>query len=759
VPAALSESIAVVLQGARADGRNLLLDPEGLAVLCAMDIAVPHHLFVRSPNEIDPAAIASFPGERLVVKIVAPHTLHKTAIGGVMIIPKDPAAAVAAIDQMERRFVRQPVVGYTVNEYIPHDQSLGGQILLGMRWTDEFGPVVTLALGGADAEFLASHLAVGSGTEILSPTLHAHDGLAAVLSEKTVVQTITRHARIEGSRLVPEELADLVMKFMEFANNHMPHDVVEFEVNPLVVSDRGPVAVDVLVKLGDGSRPERSERPLARLKHLLEPRSIAIVGVSESANLGRLILDKVAAAGFPLDRTYVVKPGIERIAGVPCCPSIRELPERVDLMVLSVPARSVPEVVEEVIGTEKAESLLVVPGGIGERSGTEGVAAEIQASLRVARQTGWGGPVINGGNSMGIRSEPGHYDTTFLPNYKLRSKPARSFPLALISQSGAVAGSLASRLSALNPRYLISVGNQADLTVADYLCYLKDDPDIEVFACYVEGFRPLDGDRWLCAAAEITASGRSVVLYRSGRTTAGSSASASHTASVAGDYPITRGLALSVGAVVADSLADFYDLTRLFCCLRRKTVAGWRLGALSNAGFECVAIADNVGSFQLQNFDAETTRRLEHILRRCRIDAIVEVHNPVDLTPIMDDASFEEAIQVVLEADNIDVGIVGCVPLTGALNTLASAAGHRESVFDERSIASRMARLKTTICKPWVAVVDAGSLYDPMASLLEGHAVPTFRTADRALRVFEQYCRSMIESMGSQTTVAATPGH
>lgn len=213
------------------------------------------------------------------------------------------------------------------------------------------------------------------------------------------------------------------------------------------------------------------------------------------------------------------------------------------------------------------------------------------------------------------------------------------------------------------------------------------------------------------------------------------------------------------GAVVADSLADCYDLTRLFCFLRDKTVTGWRLGALSNAGFECVAIADNVGSFQLQNFDSETTRRLEHILRRCRIDAIVEVHNPVDLTPIMDDETFEEAIQAVLEADNIDVGIIGCVPLTGALNTLASATGHRENVFDERSIASRMARLKTTIRKPWVAVVDAGSLYDPMASLLEEHAVSTFRTADRALRIFEQYCQSMIESMGSQTTVAATPGH
>ncbi|KPJ94015.1 MAG: hypothetical protein AMS18_04535, partial [Gemmatimonas sp. SG8_17] len=367
MPAVSSESIAVVLRGARANGRDVLLDPEGFAVLRAMDIAVPHHLLVRASNEIDPTAIASFPGERLVVKVVTPRTLHKTEIGGVMTVSRDPDAAVAAVAEMERRFVRQAVTGYTVNQYISHDQSLGSQVLLAVRWTDEFGPVVTLALGGADAEFLANHLAVGSGTVFLSPAVHAHDGLAAVLSEKVIVQTMIRRARVGGSRLSLKDLADVVLKFMEFASNHMPRDVLELEVNPLVISDRGPVAVDVLVRLGDGSEPERTERPLEKLKHLLRPRSIAIVGVSESGNLGRLILDKVADEGFPLDRTYVVKPGTERIAGVPCYPSIRELPERVDLMVLSVPARSVPEAVAETIVAEKAESLIVVPGGMGER--------------------------------------------------------------------------------------------------------------------------------------------------------------------------------------------------------------------------------------------------------------------------------------------------------------------------------------------------------------------------------------------------------
>jgi hypothetical protein len=125
----------------------------------------------------------------------------------------------------------------------------------------------------------------------------------------------------------------------------------------------------------------------------------------------------------------------------------------------------------------------------------------------------------------------------------------------------------------------------------------------------------------------------------------------------------------------------------------------------------------------------------------------------------MDDATFEQAIRTVLEADSVDVGIVGCVPLTGALNTLAPDAKHQEDLFAEDSIARRMVQLKQSNTKPWIAVVDGGSLYDPMAAFLEENDVPTFRTADHALRVFEMYCQSKLEPAGPRTTVAGSRGH
>ena len=169
-------------------------------------------------------------------------------------------------------------------------------------------------------------------------------------------------------------------------------------------------------------------------------------------------------------------------------------------------------------------------------------------------------------------------------------------------------------------------------------------------------------------------------------------------------------------------------------------MSGLRLGAISNAGFECVAVADNLGSFTLPPFQQRTIDRLRSILERCRIDSVVDAHNPLDVTPMMDDEAFEEAVRAVMEDEGIDVVVVGCVPLTAALETLAAGQGHLEDIEGEDSIAMRLAKLNNETSKPWVAVVDAGRLYDPMANLLEEKGVPTFRTADDALRAFNVFC-------------------
>ena len=185
-------------------------------------------------------------------------------------------------------------------------------------------------------------------------------------------------------------------------------------------------------------------------------------------------------------------------------------------------------------------------------------------------------------------------------------------------------------------------------------------------------------------------------------------------------------------------------MVKLFAFLGSKPVTGPRLGAISNAGFECVSIGDHLTDLRLASFTERTTAGLRALLKERRLDEVVDVRNPVDITPIMPDAPFEEAVRLVLEDDNVDVGLVGCVPLTGALQTLAPGDAHAEDIYSADSVAMRLVRLKNQVAKPWVAAVDGGPLYDPMARLLEENGIPTFRTSDRALRLFGRFCSAKI---------------
>jgi acyl-CoA synthetase (NDP forming) len=330
---------------------------------------------------------------------------------------------------------------------------------------------------------------------------------------------------------------------------------------------------------------------------------------------------------------------------------------------------------------------------------------------------------------------PGRYNTLFIPEYKLPMPSGKVAPVALISQSGAFAVSRISKHPFLNPKYLITCGNSMDLTPGDYLERLAEDEEIRLFALYVEGFKPLDGEKALRACRRICSSGRSVIVYRAGRTAAGAAASASHTASIAGDYPVTRELFRQAGAAVAGSLDEFDDALRTFWLLGDKRARGSRLGAVSNAGFECVAFADGLGELELASLSEGTRARLQGLLEEARIAGIVDVHNPLDLTPTADDAAYEASFRAILEDPGVDCAIVGDVPLTAMMNSLAPGPGHGEDVAREDSFAGRFGRIMAGTDKPWVSVVDAGALYDPLARELECRGVPVFRSADRALRM------------------------
>jgi len=731
-------AIERVLEAAEARGDAVLVEPDGLPLLEALGLRCAKHVLVGGSTDASTADIA-LPGDKIVVKVASSRILHRSDVGGVAVVPNRREAIVAAVERMEQALPAEGRLGFTLNEFVPHDSALGSELLLGLRWTDDFGPVVTLGAGGIYAEVLAGNFKAGRDVAILPAWETDRTAIASRVSRLPVVQMITGALRGQRARVSLDALVDAVEAFAALGRAFVPHRIGECEINPLAVTPAGLVALDVLVRTGRARASDPAPRPLEKLHHLLRPKRVGVVGVSESLNPGHIILNNLLREGFPAHDISIVKRGADQIEGCRCVPDLASLPGRLDLLILAVSAAQVPALVSECIARQCTESLVVIPGGLEEKSGTRDLLRPMYDALAASRATRWRGPLINGGNCLGIRSLPGRYDTMFIPPFKMPARGEGVSPVALVSQSGALAVAMTGRLAHLNPKYIVTVGNQMDLTVGDYLAFLEDEPGIDVFAVYLEGFRPLDGRRFVAAARDIAGSGRTVILYRAGRTAAGAAASASHTASIAGDYAVTRELAEAAGVVVADTLDDFEDLITLFVALRGRAPGGGRLGAVSNAGFECVALADRLGDLRLASFGDSTRERLKRVLEAARIDTLVDIHNPLDLTPMAADAAYEDAVAAVLDDDQVDLGVVGCVPLTGALNTLPAGREHAEDVTQPNSVASRFARLFASHAKPWVVAIDGGPLYDPMAAQLARAGVPVFRSADRALWLLNTY--------------------
>ncbi len=738
------------------EGREALTEVEGLSLLRLMGVPAPRHHFVSSADELDGKEL--FRGPRAVVKVISPEILHKTEMGGVAIVQNEMAAIKAAVVDMEQRFAGYRVDGYTVNEFVPFEPRLGHEIIVGYRFAKDFGPVVSFGPGGIYTEFLAKQFRPGAANLFFSPVTATRDLVAATLKDNAVRNLLCGGLRGQKPALDERFLVDTIMAFVEAAPVLARAGVTELEVNPLVVvKDEGClVALDALVKLGqlvtgdlvvdeEGQIVNHHQeiRPVSKIDKLLKPRSAAVIGVSEkTVNNGRIILRNLIENGFDINRLYVIKDLVESIDGCRCVPNIASLPEKVDLFVLVIPAAQAPPCITELAELDKAESVIVIPGGLEEKSGTEAIVTHMRNVLHSSRSREGGGPLLNGGNCLGIRSVPGKYNTLFIPEYKLPMPKGEIAPLAVISQSGAFSICRISKHPNVNPKYIITCGNQMDLTIGDFLEHLKEDPSIEVFAVYVEGFKPLDGAKTLEACRDIVASGRSVIFYRAGRTAAGAAASASHTASIAGDYPVTRGVLEQIGVVVAETLDEFDDLMTVFTMLRGKKARGWRLGAVSNAGFECVAFADNLGKLSIADLTPATQARLRKIFVEARISEIVDVHNPLDITPMSDDAAYGDSFAAVVDDPNVDAGIVGIVPLSVRMNSLAKADHHGEDVTRDGSVAQRYGDLIKSGDKPWLAVVDSGELYDPLARELERRGVPTLRTADRALKILNTWLKA-----------------
>ncbi len=734
-----------VLSRAASEGRSLLVEPEVYAILADAGIGVPAHRVVSSPDEVDEALCEALPSGEAVVKIIAPEITHKSDIGGVRVCTNAPGtvrdAVAGVLASAANAAPHASVRGALVAEKVAFLPGLGREILGSLRHDRAFGPVVFVGVGGLDTEFLLQTLRPEAAKAILSPAGLDEGEVRSALRETVVHAALCSGLRSTRTAAVGEEaLVRLVLAIAALAERWAGFappggiGLLELEVNPFVATSDGRlVALDGLARV---HRPEPlpAPRPVGNLRHLLVPRSAVVIGASADAvNAGRIILRNLArGGGIPPERIFAVHPRATEIDGCRAFPSPDALPEPADMAVVSVPAdRGADAVVANLVDRRLARTITLIAGGFGETEGGKAAEARIRECVDRSHRDPDGGVLVNGGNCLGIISVPGGYNTFFLPPYKLPFRDAPGQNVASISQSGAYLVSQISNLDrAVRPRYAISFGNQVDVTVSDYLEFLESDAEVHLFAVYLEGFRRGDGRRFLEIARRITAADRKILLYKAGRTREGMAAAASHTAAIVGDYEVCRDLVRRAGIIECATLDMFEDYLMTFSFLAGRTVAGRRTAIVSNAGFECTAAADKLYGLRIAEFAPETRDRLKKLLPA----GIVDVHNPIDTTPITPTDLYAGCVEAVLDDPSVDAVVVAGVPATPYLENLARGEGHGEDVARESSLPSRLIRIFRATTKPMVFSVDSGPLYEECVQMMKRSGLPCFRKVDRATR-------------------------
>jgi len=772
-----TNKIHEILAEAHAEGRTSLYEHECYEMQEAIGAeAAPASRLIPIGQRPTAADLDHLTGDKVVLKVVSPDITHKTEAKGVRIVAREQGAVEAAFDLMMREVpetyaaylenhegevpsalagrrghgleqrVTDRIVGILLCSFMPPDsQGFATELFVGIRHTEEFGPIISAGLGGVEMELLARQTRKGAAVAI-APT-GTVDGEQFFQLFRSTLSYDRLSGAMRGSRRLLDDaiLIECFQAFIDTANHFsgMNPDAAfhleEMEVNPYAASGGRMAPLDGVCRFRPAT-PRHQPRSIDKIGSLLKPQSAAIIGVSErSQNMGRIILGNILAAGFGSERVHVVHPTASEIDGVSCVASVSELPTKVDLFVVAVGADQVASVIDDLIEHDRANAVILIPGGLGEKEGSQDLEADLRDRIREAHRREGGGPLFLGGNSLGVISHPGRYDTMFIPDSKLpKSRGTHDRKLCFISQSGAFIISTLSDEPWLDPAYALSIGNQIDLTAGDLLACVKDDPDIEVFAVYMEGFQPYDGHAFAAAVKETVALGKDVVFYKAGRTSEGRSATAGHTASVAGDYAVCENAIAQAGAFVASDFGEFSDFLRVTLPLRGKRASGNRLAAVSNAGYESVGMADSIRSndaeLVLPAFEAPTVEALAKILSDNRLDGLVDVKNPFDITPMASDTVFADSVVEVLGDKGIDAAVFGIVPLTPALQTLAPGEGHRESILDPGSIAQLLPGAAAASDKPVLAVVDSGVLFDPLVEALRTGGLPVFRSADRAVR-------------------------
>jgi acyl-CoA synthetase (NDP forming) len=457
------------------------------------------------------------------------------------------------------------------------------------------------------------------------------------------------------------------------------------------------------------------------LDPLFRPRSLAVLGASRNpAKLGHRLLKNVLDGGF--DGTlFPVHPSGEPILGLPTVANPADLPPDIDLALVSLPAREVLSAIRA-LAARRVRVAVILSSGFGE---VDAVGQALQVNLRAAALEA--GMRLVGPNCMGVYSNPGKLNGTYFWDL-----PRAAGGISVVSQSGAYGGMIIRHLGSLGLGLskFLSIGNQADLEVADLLEDLAEDPETTLIAAFIESVR--DGGRFVEAAGR--ASGKKpVVVLKAGRTEAGKRAAGSHTGALAGTFEIYQAAFRRAGVITCRETEEFFDAIQCLAGPGRSLPKGRGVAIVTVSGGPSVIAADTAEALGLSvpALAPAVRRRLATLL-----PPFAALGNPVDLTPQVEATAIAEAARMVLSQNEV----AGAVAVNVGLDVPEFADG--------------LIQASRATGKPMVAcAVDVPGVSEKF----QAAGIPVFPTPERAVRAYHALTLANPERRATKLRTSAPP--
>lgn len=383
------------------------------------------------------------------------------------------------------------------------------------------------------------------------------------------------------------------------------------------------------------------------LAPLFNPKSIAVIGASDNpAKIGHIVLANIIKAGFE-GKIVPVNPAGKNILGLETLRKIDDLPDNLrplDLAVITVPAQSVPAVIQE-LGAVACKTAIIISAGFKE-TGATGAAFEAEIS-RIAKESGI---KILGPNCLGLINTKAKLNVTFGHGYPAPGN------IGFFSQSGSLCISLLDWANSQNIGFssFISLGNKAVLDETDMLSYLANDPDTKVIVGYLES---IERGKAFTQEAQMLTRKKPVILLRAGHTASGARAASSHTGALAGPDMFYEAAFKQTGIFRARRVSQLFNIAQAFATQPLPTGPG--VGIVTNSGGPGIIAADacEKAGLSLSKLSSETTNRLKELL-----PSFAAFFNPVDIIGDTSTSKLAESVKIVLEDQRVQSLLIILAP-------------------------------------------------------------------------------------------------